>query len=289
MEKLLKTSSNLKKIIEYYTPKCYDFLDGSNRATLAMHAGYTDENIDGFDESIVYMNQILADFIEIDHNDYILDAGCGVGGSSIWLAKHRNAKVIGISIVPLQMDFAKKFSDQEQLTSSQINFMVSDYTATGFRDASFDVVWALESVCYSGDKDDFVNEAYRLLKPGGRLIVADGFVASQDMNKEDRELVESWLDAWMVPNLSTPEQFFGYLRDKGFEQIHYRDITKNVLPFSVRLYISAAESQVQKSGVENIAKLSDNYLNEICGARNQMRSLAGGLWKYAIFSAIKPI
>src|SRR5262245_23183964 len=64
----------------------------------SLHYGYWDEQTKNFHEALLQINQILADAAEIKPGDIILDAGCGVGGSSVWLAKEKNCKVIGISL-----------------------------------------------------------------------------------------------------------------------------------------------------------------------------------------------
>ena len=100
----------------------------------------------------------------ISRESLVLDAGCGVGGTSFFLAKNIGCTVHGISITPSQVEQAKHFKkqlDQNNLTS----FSCLDYCHTDFPDATFDVVFAVESAMYSTPKDAFLKEAFRILTP----------------------------------------------------------------------------------------------------------------------------
>ena len=58
----------------------------------SLHYGYWDERTKNFKQALLRINEILAAFAEIKPGEKILDAGCGVGGSSAWLAKEKNCK-----------------------------------------------------------------------------------------------------------------------------------------------------------------------------------------------------
>lgn len=77
-----------QKIINYYrdTENAYkDSWDLDN--SLAIHYGYWDDRVQSFSQSLVRMNEVMATAADIKKTDIVLDAGCGVGGSSIFLAK----------------------------------------------------------------------------------------------------------------------------------------------------------------------------------------------------------
>jgi tocopherol O-methyltransferase len=129
----------------------------------AIHYGYFDEGVDSHENSLIRMNQVLANNAKIKKTDLILDAGCGVGGSSIWLARNIGSKAIGITLVEKQLDFAKKCA-KEKGVEDLVEFKINDFTSTDFEDETFDFVWSVESVCHTIDKKEFIDESYRILK-----------------------------------------------------------------------------------------------------------------------------
>jgi tocopherol O-methyltransferase len=101
----------------------------------------------------------------------ILDVGCGIGGSSLYLAEKFHAQATGITLSPVQAARATERS-QETLLNLKTQFLVADAQAMPFADNSFDLVWSLESGEHMPDKVKFLQECYRVLKPGGTLIMA---------------------------------------------------------------------------------------------------------------------
>ncbi|HEY6064002.1 MAG TPA: methyltransferase domain-containing protein, partial [Chitinophagaceae bacterium] len=203
-----------KKIIEYYkdTENAYkDSWDLNN--SLAIHYGYWDDKVRSFPQSLLRMNEVMMEAAAIKRTDKVLDAGCGVGGSSIFLATALGCPVTGITLCEKQEQQATANAKQKGV-EKLVGFRVMDYCDTDFPDASFDVVWGCESICYADDKHRFVKEAYRLLKPGGRLVVADGFVTMSEYN--DRLVIRKWLAGWQVKSLESPSRFNNLLSLEGF-------------------------------------------------------------------------
>ncbi len=101
----------------------------------------------------------------------ILDVGCGIGGSSLYLAEKFNAQVTGITLSPVQANRAIARAQAVGL-SDRTHFQVADALKMPFPDHSFDLVWSMESGEHMPDKEQFLRECVRVLKPGGKLLVA---------------------------------------------------------------------------------------------------------------------
>ena len=223
-----------QRIVDYYhsTENAYrDSWDLDN--SLAIHYGYWDEKVHSFSESLIRMNEVMADAADIKAGQEVLDAGCGVGGSTIYLARYRGAKVTGITLSERQVKNATTHAHNAGV-EKMVQFGVMDYCSTQFPGESFDVVWGCESICYAASKEEFIKEAHRLLRPGGRLVVADGFVT--ELGNNQHPVIRKWLDGWQVDNLETPTRFQDFLAASGFSAISYRDISREVAHSSRRLY-----------------------------------------------------
>lgn len=277
----------LNNIIDYYNNCESDYrtfwdLDRS----LAMHAGYWDDQTKSLSDALARENEILAECANIQAHEKVLDAGCGIGGSSLFLAKRYRCEVIGISISDQQVEKANVYAKKHGVDSI-VHFKTMDYCHTSFPDASFDVVWALESSCHAENKLLFIQEAYRLLKKGGRLIVADGFETQESYSPEQSYEMREWLNGWGVDNLGTQKSFCHHLNDSGFSTISYFNITSNIMPSSKRLYwISFPAIILSKIG-EWVRMRTPMQTKNIRAAYYQHSTLKKGLWEYGIFCAYK--
>lgn len=273
-------------IVKYYnyTLPFYRFF--YHRKSHAVHYGFYDEKTRNHQDALLNVNKFLAETVDIKSGDLILDAGCGIGGSAIWLAKNFKIKAVGISISERQITEAKKLSLKNEV-QDRVEFYEKDYLNSGFIDESFNVVWAIESVCYAEYKKDFLQEAYRLLKKGGRLIVDDGFLLRTVSNKREEKDFAAFLKGLALPNLASEQQFKKDLESVGFKNIKIYDKTKEVWPSAKKIYRMSIFSYP-------ISKLTEKLgltprlltLNNLAGL-TQYRVIKNGLAGLRVFYAEK--
>jgi cyclopropane fatty-acyl-phospholipid synthase-like methyltransferase len=267
-----------KDIVDYYRKNQFGYrLWGRN-----MHYGYWDEGVRHQRQATRRFNEVLAERARIDESDLVLDAGCGVGGASTFLAQTRGCRAVGITICPHQVAQAYRNAHKDGV-GHRTRFFEMDYLSTGFKDEQFDVVWGLESICYAESKEKFVREAYRLLKPGGRLIVADGFAGRGTYEGKDRAMMQRWLDGWIVNSLDTPDDWRRFAAETGFRDIDYRDVTANVL-LSSKLMYYASFFFIVLHLIDKVKPLGPYPSDALY---HQYRALKRGLWEYGIFYAAK--
>jgi len=270
----------LQKVKEYYKETDKSYQHWGMEEIYAFHHGFWDENTKSHIESLANMNRVLAEKLKIKPGDKILDAGCGVGASAIWLAKNYDVEVTGITISELQCEKAKIFAKKEGL-SDRVKFYVQDFQKPEFNNTSFDIIWILESLCHGEDKGKFIRETYRLLKKGGKLIAAEYFLTKPypKLNAIGKWLVDRWLKSWCLPNLWTAEEFKNYAEKVGFKNIEIIDITKHTSPSSEEIFKRGFRGYLADKYIKKRAPVQ---MAHVAGCIYQGLALKMGAWRYQI-------
>lgn len=276
-------------IVGYYDETWFDYrVLWLNPDNLAVHFGYTDDSARGHTDALKNMNRVLAERVRIQPGERVLDAGCGVGGSSLWLAKERDVDVVGITLAAKQVAMARGHAARRGL-ADRVRFEQADFTATPFPDASFDIVWAVESLCHAPRKAAFYREAARLLRPGGRVVVADFVRVARPVDQTGERLLHEWLEGWAVPDIDTPGEHLGHLAEAGFADAQLDDVTVHTRPSLRRLYRMAYWTYPLAAFGRITGIRSTVQHGNVIASIRQYQALRHGAWFYSILSATKPV
>jgi ubiquinone/menaquinone biosynthesis C-methylase UbiE len=277
-----------RNVAAYYDQAWLDYrLLWTGPHSRALHLGYRSPGVKGHIASLMNNNAVMAARVGISPGQVVLDAGCGVGGTALWMARRYGARVVGVTVSTAQAARAARYARSEGL-EEQATFLVQDFTRFGFPAERFDVVYAMESVCHATDKRRFLDEAWRILKPGGRLILHDGFGAREPSSEEEAALVRSWLHSWAVPHIAGGDEFVEWARQTGFDEVTMEDHTSHIRQSVRRLYVMTVALAPFAAALHFLRIRSDVQHGNVVGARDCWRALDRGLWFYGVFMARKP-
>ncbi len=276
-----------KSIVSYYDNTRLDYrfmwFRKNNRS---VHFGYYDDNVQTHGDALMNLNRVMARKAGIKNGDKILDAGCGQGGSAIWMAENFDVEVTGITLVPHQVKIAEKEAEKINL-NSRVKFYEEDYTKTRFKDESFSVIWACESLCHAQNKAEFYKEAHRLLKPGGRLIIAEYIRKERPLSNDNEKLLQDWLGGWSIKDIDTVSEHRQNAVESGFHDFKIEDITQFTRPSLNHLYSMASRlwnfgTVLKRIGLRNKINHGNHF-----GSIRQYEALERNLWFYGLLSAKK--
>ncbi len=279
-----------KEIIKYYDQTAYDYkLAWYKKDNPALHFGfYEKEKAESHFDALNHTNKVLATKAKVVDGDRILDAGCGLGGSSFWLAQTFKVDVVGISLPAKQIKNCEERAASLDLKGST-KFIQADYTKTPFEDKSFDVVWACESVCHASPKIDFFREAFRLLKPGGRLVLADYMRSNRPLSETDEKLLrKKWLHNWAINDIDTGKEYDHNLAEAGFEDINIENVNRNMQVSLRNLHEKCTRSYPLELILRLLRIRTSVQHGNLVGSIHQYRAFQKGLWWYGMITANKP-
>jgi len=153
---------------------------------------------------------------ELSEGEVVLDLGSG-GGIDCFLAAQRvgaRGKVIGLDMTPEMIQFARE--NAQKIGASNVEFRLGEMEHMPLKDNSVDVIISNCVINLSPDKDAVFREAYRVLKPRGRLCVSD-IALLGELPKEIKESAEQW--AGCIAGALNEDIYLGKIRTAGFVEV----------------------------------------------------------------------
>ena len=163
----------------------------------------------------------LAQLLNPQSGQLVLDLGCGIGGPARWLARERGCRVVGLDLTEVYCRTAGELSARVGL-AKQTRFVCADGLALPFPTAAFDLLWTQHAAMNIADKGRLYREVARVLKPGGRFGLYD--VMAGPAGEPYFPVPWSQSAAWS--HLMTPQGVREAILAAGLKERVWRDLTE---------------------------------------------------------------
>ncbi len=258
-----------------------------------MHHGYYGKNgnyrLDRRQAQIELIEELLiwAGYAENNAPKKIIDVGCGIGGSTLYLAQKFGSKATGITLSPVQAFRARERAVEADL-DDRVRFEVANALEMPFEDNTFDLVWSLESGEHMPDKTKFLAECYRVLKPGGKIILAtwchretDSLAGNLTVN-EIAHLKEIYR-VYCLPYVISLSEYRAIATECGFNELKSDDWSMAVSPF----WDVVIDSAITPQAIMGLFQAGWQTIQGALSLNLMSRGYARGLIRFGLICATK--
>ncbi|CAO2831657.1 unnamed protein product [Amaranthus hypochondriacus] len=221
---------------------------------------------------------------------YVVDVGCGLGGTSRYMAKKYGATCQGITLSPKQAERAQALAKAEGLGQDKVNFQVADALEQPFADGTFDFVWSMECAEHVIDKQKFLSELVRVAAPGATIVIVtqchrDLSRSEESLKPEEQKLLDKLSDAYYLPTWCSAAHHVKMLQSLPVEDIKVADWSKYVEPFLPALI----RSSMSWKGLKAVMRSGWKTMKRVTVIPVMNKGFKTGLVRFAIITCRKPL
>ena len=219
-------------LVTYYTEAGMDYRAWSRNFN--MHFGFYRWGMNplALERMLEEMSQQVFRRLALQEGMKVLDLGCGLGAPTRALIKQHDVATTAVTKVEWQLAMAQKLSKGIAARGS-IDWVLGDFTALDLPGEAYQAAFSIEACCHAegADKEAFVQECSRLLEPGAKLVVADGFMKkSVGLPRWYANLLGYMTRNWAVERFADLAAFCTCLERHGFTVLAREDISWRIAP-----------------------------------------------------------
>jgi SAM-dependent methyltransferase len=219
-------------LVTYYTEAGMDYRAWSRNFN--MHFGFYRRGMNPLALESMLEEMSRQAFRRLDLSDgmKVLDLGCGLGAPTRTLIQQQDVAVTAVTKVEWQIAMARKLS-QGISALGTVDWKLGDFTALDLPGGAFQAAFSIEASCHAegADKEPFVRECSRLLAPGAKLVIADGFMKrSVGLPRWYATLLGYMTRNWAVERFADLPAFCACLERHGLTVLAAEDISWRISP-----------------------------------------------------------
>lgn len=186
-----------------------------------LHHGFWKTGGESPEKAVLQLIDLIAEKGELQQGEKICDIGCGYGATAKVLREKWGAQVTGFSLSERQLEYARKNDPLSE-------YHLCDWLNNTLPKNTYDMAISIESSEHMVDKMKFFTECYRVLKPGGRLVICAWLSKENPRPWEVRHFLEPICREGRLPSLGSVSDYTNLMMEAGFRHISYEDLTANV-------------------------------------------------------------
>ncbi len=252
-----------------------------------MHHGYYGDGNFQKDhrQAQVDLVEQLLDWGGVKSAAQILDAGCGVGGSARLLAQRFGAKrVLGCTLSTVQAERGQQYNRAAGLDQA-ITIEARDMMTLTPEDGPFDLIWSLESAEHIEEKAKMLQLFYKLLAPGGRLLMATWCQREVPpvLSYKDQRTLQRIAQRYHLPPLVQLSDLRMVMARQGFKNVLGEDWSVQVAPF----WKAVINSAINRKSVIGLLRAGWPTIRGAFAMRFMVQGYRKGLIRFAVFQGQK--
>ena len=274
---LQSTGEEQKEAIKHF----YDRLSPHFRSLWGphLHDGYYKTGKETRERAQEQLVEFLAELAEIPRGSRVLDVGCGLGATSVWLAEHLACRPTGVTLSDQQVQMARELAAEHQV---EAEFQVMDAEHLEFEE-TFDAIWMVGVLGHLPCQESFLRSAHRLIRSKGRFLLADWTVGPEVGESDYAALVEPVIKGMLMPTIVPVDSYVQWFEESEFKVGKSVDITEET-----RKTWEQSVQIVQAPKVFKLAtSLGRDALDLLSAVRAMKKAMKRRLVRYSVVVAEK--